>query len=296
MDRTNEILSDSPAETQARLSEYASHLAVSPVFPYEPRCVNPAVALPWNPSAGVQQKFVGATFDAAYQEAARFVGQAFEWSTSQAVAGAHDTRVLDFGSGWGRITRLLLSRYEPTELYCLDVDSEMTALIQSTLPGVNAITGNPFPPSVLADASMSLGFAFSVFSHLAETAHASWAREFGRITSPGGLVFITVLDQMFFDQVANCQEAVRNGSADPFTLSLAGLLEDVPTSRDHFASGGFIYGDPGSDGPRTGDFYGWAAAPQAWMETHWGAAGFDILHWIPSGILFKQAMVCLKRR
>ena len=139
-----------------------------------------------------------AEFEGAYAEAARFVEQAFVWASERGgdTLGPSD-RVLDFGSGWGRITRMLLTRHRATQLYCLDVDPEMTALVQSTLPGVNALTGSAFPPSALGTGTMAQAYAFSVFSHLAEEAHAQWAGEFGRLLTPGGLAFITVLDELF---------------------------------------------------------------------------------------------------
>ena len=73
------------------------------------------------------------------------------------------------------------------------------------------------------------------------------------------------------------------------------MVPDVPRARVDFHEGRFVYGDAGSDGARSGDFYGWAAAPRPWLEAHWGNHGFEIVEWVPSGVLFEQAMVCLRR-
>jgi hypothetical protein len=75
-------------------------------------------------------------------------------------------RIVDFGSGWGRIARTLLTKAAPTKLHALDVDNERTALVNITLPGVNALTVSPEPPTVLGSDSIDGAVAFSVFSHL----------------------------------------------------------------------------------------------------------------------------------
>lgn len=259
-----------------------------------PDVVDVRARAPQNPPAVLQQKFVGASMEPAYAEAGRFVGQAIEWASATRPIGTQ-SRVLDFGAGWGRISRMLLSAVPSQRLYAVDVDQRMIALIGSTLPGVNCLVGEPYPPSVLADRSMTHAFAFSVFSHLSEPAHAAWAAEFGRLIAPGGLVFLTVLDGLFFLQVASCQAEVAAGEPSPFAQNLATVLADPVRSHQEYDEGRFIYSDGGADGARSGGFYGWAAAPRPWLDQIWGSAGFRIVHWVPSGVLFEQAMVCLRR-
>ena len=89
---------------------------------------------------------------------------------------------------------------------------------------------------------------------------------------------------------------MRAGTADSFATSLAQMFGDPQALRQAYQAGELVYGDAGDDGARQGDFYGWAAAPRAWIERVWGDAGFDLLEWVPSGELFSQAMVCLRRR
>ncbi len=204
-------------------------------------------------------------------------------------------RVLDFGSGWGRISRFLLDRVPSTAIFAVDVDPEMTALVNSTLPGVNAITTSPLPPSVLADGTIDLAVAFSVFSHLSPHAHEAWAAEFGRLIRPGGTAAITVLEQGFVDGVEDAQRARAAGTADAFASSMADLAIDAGAARRDLADGRIVYA-PTSDGVRSGDFYGWAVAPRRYVERVWGEAGFGIVEWVPSGELFPQALVFLVRR
>lgn len=280
------------ADLVSRIVEYSD----APDIVRQPRVIDVGSATPDNPPQAVQQKFVGASYRDAYQEAARFVTQAERWAQQHSPALHDSSAVLDFGIGWGRISRMLLTRVPPTRLFGLDVDAEMIALVQATLPGINALTVDPMPPSALRTALVEHAFAFSVFSHLAEAAHRAWAEELARVVIPGGLVFVTVLDGAFLTQVRQCQELVAQGGDDPFASSLAQLLPDLASAQAAYQRSEFIYAAPAvEDGPRTVDFYGWAIAPRAWMQSVWGAAGFEIIEWVDSHVLFPQAMVCLRR-
>jgi hypothetical protein len=252
---------------------------------------------PPNPPESVQVQFVGSSYVTAYAEAATFVRVADEWlskHTNRRLASVG--QVIDFGSGWGRISRMLLAHVAPARLYALDVDLQMTALVNATLPGVNALTVAPFPPTVLRDGMADAVLAFSVFSHLSPEANEAWAMEFGRIVPPSGMVFVTLLDKAFFDQVGATQEAVAGGSTDEFALSLSRCFPDLDEARRRYDAGEPAYAGVGGGGVRTGDYYGWAAIPKQFIKRVWGQAGFDVAEWVPSGRLFPQAMVGLERR
>jgi len=271
-------------------------LAGSPTIEVLPEPIELVRQLPPNPPEALQMKFVGSAYRAAYVEAANFVQAADEYAAKHGRGGlATLGRVVDFGSGWGRITRMLLALVPAQRLYALDVDQGMTALVNTTLPGVNAITVGPEPPTVLGDSSVDAIVAFSVFSHLAGHAHATWAAEFGRILSPGGVVALTVLDDSFFDQVAAAHAAAAAGSTDPFAESFTTGFPDVSASRAGYKAGQLQYASTGGGEMRTGDYYGWAVAPRAYVERVWGDSGIRVLEWVPSGVLFNQAMVFLRK-
>ena len=95
----------------------------------------------------VQVAFVGSHNVEAFAEAASFVRVADQWSERHGRHGlASCSHVIDFGSGWGRISRFLLAYVHPSSLYAIDVDVQMTALVNSTLAGVNAMYGRTAPP------------------------------------------------------------------------------------------------------------------------------------------------------
>jgi hypothetical protein len=279
------------AEDRPQTSPLVSRLSAAGTLHTLPEVVSLATDVPANPPQEIQQTFVGSSYEEAYGEAETFVeacgGLMGGWPA--------EARVLDFGSGWGRITRLLLPHVDPTRLHLLDVDPAMTALVNQTLPGTNAMTVAPMPPSHLAEASIDVGVAFSVFSHLSPQAHEAWAKELGAVIKPGGWMFITVLDASFFGTLAGAVAAVAAGDHTPFAAAMAGLFPDVEVARRHYAAGQLVYAGNGGGGVRTGDFYGWAAAPRGYVSRNWGAAGFTLEHWIPQGELFQQALVGLRR-
>jgi hypothetical protein len=262
-----------------------------------PPVVDVLAAAPPNPPESVQAQFVGASYTQAYSEAASFVRVADKWMRRHTGRGfASAAGVIDFGSGWGRISRFLLAHVAPTSLYSIDVDVQMTALVGSTLPGVNAMTVPPMPPTALRAGVADSMVAFSVFSHLSPESHLAWAGEFGRLLSDRGMVVLTLLDEVFFDQVAGAKALVAQGSVEPWAVALGSCFQDLDQARAGFARGEAAYAGVGGGGVLTGDFYGWAAVPRAFIERVWGEAGFEIVEWVPSGQLFAQAMVGLAKR
>jgi hypothetical protein len=282
--------------SQAQFSEQVLAFARASSLAEIPAVVDVNRSVPVNPPEAIQTKFVGLSYAAAYAEAESFVAVADDFAAKHGPGRFADAGcVVDFGSGWGRITRTLLTKVAPTRVHALDVDSEMTALVNTTLPGVNAMTISPEPPTVLGHASVGAALAFSVFSHLSGAAHEAWAEEFGRIVAPGGIVAITVLDTSFFAKVAGAQAAVRAGAADAFATDLATTFPDLEAAQAGYAAGEIQFAGSGGGEVRTSDYYGWAVAPTAYVERVWGAAGFRIAEWIPAETLFPQALVFLVR-
>ena len=283
--------------SDAKYSTQVTTFAQAPCIDILPEVIDIGSVVPMNPPEAIQMKFVGLSYENAYAEAETFVKVSDEFAAKHGRGGfASLDRIVDFGSGWGRITRTLLAKVPATMVHALDVDSQMTALVNTTLPGVNALTISPEPPTVLGDASVDALVAFSVFSHLSGQAHEAWAREIGRVVAPGGFAAVTVLDQAFFGQIAGAQAAVKTGKADAFTESLAKTFGDLDAAQAGYNAGEIQYAPSGGGEVRTGDYYGWAAAPSKYVERVWGPAGFKIVEWVPSGVLFPQALVFMVRQ
>lgn len=214
--------------------------AQAPCMKSLPDVIDIIPVVPLNPPEATQMKFVGLSYESAYAGGETFVKAADEFAAKHVRGGfASLNRITDFGSGWGRITRTLLAMVPATKIHALEADSQMTALVNTTLPGVNARTISPEPPTILGAAIVNALVAFSVFPHLSGAAHEA---------------------------------------------------------RAGYDAGEIHYAPSGGGEVRTGDYYGWAATPSEHVKRVWGVAGFKIFEWVPSGVLFPQALVFLVRR
>ena len=170
-----------------------------------------------------------------------------------------DLKLLDYGAGWGRITRLYLRSIRPDNLFAVDVDDRLVAAGQELL-GTNFSkieSGEPLPfPDAMFDAVVSK----SVFSHLSETVHLHYVSEIARILKPGGLFIGTVLTMKHLRSFLS-REGARNW--------IIRLLGDDAEKR--VSNGEFVYGESG----RWKD-YGIAIVPDDWLQANWGP-WFDIV-------------------
>ena len=103
--------------------------------------------------------------------AAQFYRVADEEMTRCLSGNLADLKLLDFGAGWGRITRLFLRSIAPANLYGIDVDERLVGAGRDLLPGVSferLASGGPLP---YADGQFDVVVANSVFSHLSLDFH-----------------------------------------------------------------------------------------------------------------------------
>ncbi len=103
-----------------------------------------------------------------------------------------DARVLDFGCGWGRVTRFLARDVPAERLFACDPVLGILDVCQKN--GVRATFGLTDPTSTTLpfDGPFDLAFAFSVFTHLSEPAHERALDALHAGLRPGGTLVVTV--------------------------------------------------------------------------------------------------------
>lgn len=106
-------------------------------------------------------------------------------------------RVLDWGSGAGRLTRFLLSPpgarlCGKPEVHGIDIDDVNIRWCKANLPGGHFYTISPSPPTTYPDGFFDLVFGISVMTHLREIHQNSWLEELYRITRPGALLLLSI--------------------------------------------------------------------------------------------------------
>ncbi|MEA2159964.1 MAG: hypothetical protein QOD66_2344 [Solirubrobacteraceae bacterium] len=159
-----------------------------------------------------------------------------------------DATVLDFGCGWGRLTRCLARDVAPERLYgCDPVEHILDVCRTSGVPGKFA-RSDFLPESLPFDERFDLAFAFSVFTHLSEPAHERCLRALHRGLEPGGLLVVTVRPPPFLD-FSELMLPLRDslGAAKQPTLSDAAYLfmphAAVPEHPQYNDQGQIDYGE-----------------------------------------------------
>jgi SAM-dependent methyltransferase len=122
--------------------------------------------------------------------------------------------VLDFGCGWGRLTRLMWREVEPGALCGCDPDPSILQICADTgVPGRLEFSA-AVPDALPFDDRFDLVYAFSVFTHLSEPAHLACLRAIHAGLAPGGLLIATVRPPAYVDLGLDVGR-VRLGGDDP---------------------------------------------------------------------------------
>ena len=100
--------------------------------------------------------------------------------------------ILEFGCGYGRLTKYLSVFAPQARVFGCDIWAEDIALCRRRFPaGTFLLQTAPRPPLPMADSLVDLIFSYSVFTHLSEANHSAWLKELGRLLKPGGLMLHT---------------------------------------------------------------------------------------------------------
>ena len=127
--------------------------------------------LPDVPDPALQEMWNGASGARLAAQSAAFYTKLIERYARHGTGPLRESRVLDFGCGWGRLTRLLARDVDPGRLYgCDPAEPILDVCRDNGVPATLARTD--FAPEQLPFSErFDLAFAFSVFTHLSEEAH-----------------------------------------------------------------------------------------------------------------------------
>ena len=197
--------------------------------------------LPDVPDPGLQEIWNGASGAALAAQSAAFYRRLGERYAQHGGRPLGESRVLDFGCGWGRLTRLLARDVEPGRLF--GCDPVEAILDQCRRDGVPATLGRTeFVPERLPfEESFDLVYAFSVFTHLSEAAHESCLRALHHSLAPGGLLVLTVRPPQYLAFAEPMRPELERLGADP----VARLGEAHYMFAPHLADGALLQHDGG---------------------------------------------------
>jgi SAM-dependent methyltransferase len=246
------------------------------------------------PGETLQRRIVGASGDTTLREAFNFYRLVKEMADRHHAGGfAACQDAVDFGCGWGRITRFFVKDMEPTRLVGLDCVELMIDVAQKTNPWATFLLTTALPPSGLADASADLVFCYSVFSHLSEEAHLQWVREFRRLLRPGGLLVATTRPREFLFEYARLR--ARTGLEVQDEVTSHAFPGDAHEWLARYDRGEFLYSAVGVDERLPGDFYGEAFIPLPYARRAWSAE-FELVDHVADPARCPQEVLVARRR
>ncbi len=249
------------------------------------RYPNIRALLPAVPDPSLQELWNGAS-------GARLAAQsvAFYRLLCERVAGASrvppaEGRVLDFGCGWGRLTRFLARDVEPGRLYgCDPVASILETCRETRVPA--RLAQSAFVPDRLPfEERFDVAFAFSVFTHLSESAHERCLAALHAGLAPGGVLVVTIRPPEYLRFCAAMHPVLESLGADP----VARLREPRYLFVPHPAEPGH----PQYDGGEM--TYGETVVTLAYVRERWSPT-FELLH---TDVLvgdLHQVVLTLRRR
>ncbi len=245
---------------------------------------------PGFPDEHTQKAFVGSAFEDALTEGYRFYKYLHNHLDARRFVVPAD-RYLDFGCGWGRISRFFLRDFERGDMIGVDIDDGMVAFCQTeAVPGGHFVVRND-APLPFADASFRLVTAYSVFTHLPEALFRSWLRELLRVTAPGGLIAFTVEPERFLDFISSVDPET---TASPWHAHLHASLDNLEDRRRELKEKGLTYLPTGGGAFRPPESYGDTVVTPDFVRSCLAGLG-ELIEFVDEPNNFWQAVVIVRR-
>jgi SAM-dependent methyltransferase len=148
--------------------------------------------LPETPAPDLQMRWNGAAGLDLLRQSKDFYAKAKDRYARDGAADLARSRILDFGCGWGRLTRFFARDVEPGALAACDPVEEILDVCRRTrIPAL--LERSEFVPDRLPFSEpFDLVFSFSVFTHISEVAHARCLEAIHAAMNPGGILVVTI--------------------------------------------------------------------------------------------------------
>ena len=250
------------------------------------------VPLPGFPPEQLQRDFVGSAGEHTLLEAYAFY-RAVKASCMKAGTPVRtESKILDFGCGWGRMIRFFSKDVLGDNLFGVDVDVKVIGACKHAGVRGTFETISAYPPLGFANETFDVVFAYSVFSHLNEEAHLKWVEEFHRVLRPGGIFIATTQGRTFIEYCAS----LRNLAVFPseWHRSLSRQFGDISTALADYDAGCFLHSATGGGDCRPSTFYGETLIPRQYIERVW-TRYFEIREFSDDRSFLPQAYIVVRK-
>lgn len=161
--------------------------------------------------------------------------------------GATGGKVLDFASGYGRITRFLIREIPPERLWVSDV-YEGGVRFQRERFGVQGVVSAVRPEDLDLDETFDAILVTSLFTHLPEERFLAWLRALRERLDPGGLLVFSTHDMSLLEPAPSpeggilFQEISESGSLDTSDYGSTWVTEEfVRRAVERVAPGSSVH-------------------------------------------------------
>jgi SAM-dependent methyltransferase len=158
--------------------------------------------------------------------------QALDQIAQQAFGGFDGvSSLLDFASGYGRLTRALLQRLPAERIWVSDIYAEAIDW-QVRVFGVNGFASVPDPTALTHDRKHDVIFVGSLFSHLPAELFRAWLQRLHALLTPDGVLAFSVHDESILPPDQGMDESglrffpwSESGSLDPAIYGMTYVTE-----------------------------------------------------------------------
>ncbi|MFN7054184.1 class I SAM-dependent methyltransferase [Hyphomonas sp.] len=160
------------------------------------------VEFPSFPPREMQSSIHGHFGEHSIREAARFYTLIRDNGLTGPAAPWHGTGyLLDFGMGWGRITRPFLRDFPLRNIVGYEPSNRFASVARSCNPYVSILSGGYMPDGIIPPDRFDLVVGWSVFSHLSLKSASAWLAEMQRVTRPGAAIVLTTWGMRFLQRL-----------------------------------------------------------------------------------------------
>ena len=252
------------------------------------------IEFPAFPNDQTQIDFVGSANENTINEIWPYYKLVRKISLENGILFDENTRLLDVGSGWGRVIRFFLKDIHPNNLYGVDTMQSSVDLCKKLFnSALNFQIINTMPPTKFNDLWFDLIEGYSVVSHLSRHAGLMWLDEYYRILKPGGILALTVWKSTHFNFITEWQRTME--LSEGYQKMIAQIYtKECIVERKIFDTFGFDYKSYGGGIEGNEEItYGEAIMSSAYIKKYW-CRYFDFVSYTDTPEL-AQALVVLQK-
>ena len=246
------------------------------------------------PDEQIQISFVGGANENTINEIWPYYRTIRSIAQKNGIVFDENTRLLDVGSGWGRVIRFFLKDIHASNLYGIDTMQSSVSLCNKLFDNaLNFSSISTMPPTDFKDGWFDIIEGYSVLSHLSRHSGLMWLDEYHRILKPGGLLAMTVWKTTHFEFITEWQRTMKNAEGYRRVISQM-YTAGCATERKIFNALGFDYKSYGGGIEGNEEItYGEAIMSPDYIKKYW-CRSFDFVDYVDSSEL-AQALVVLQK-